>query len=1144
MARLYPRINPSGGDHFHLGSLASPLRIAGLGGYIAGDDISISAADRDSAEAALVTVDPADPSLATPAAPGRLLPFRVTYEGTIHLTVAFNASPKAASSLFALPEDLHVAVVPRREIPPGGAILNNTLVVTRTVPVAVEGALATCLGGYARLTTGALTNSAPMDPLGHGLLLPLTISNIGAFPDGTVDATWFLVFGSASDLWPTFGVTEASDESADATRIPWVHVPPDITLSGSFTAGGSFSDAGTVNNVRNFGTSELSINASSASDGAAPNADVVSVNSAPVLIPAGGGGSFTLDYAAHDGLTALALPLNTNDPSPTAGGFHNATLSVSADVVGIADTIMLIDASGSMSLRPDGGGFGNPNAPAPADRRRWDNLFTAVVHMADGYISFLNDSEALGNGTSPQSRLGIAVFPNVLDKTQPNWNRTAATLLAPVTVNTPALRSSIQAQLELAGAAIEGAALTPIGEGLRVAMGDTVENAGLFDPDADAHRRWLVLMTDGEQNAGEIAPEAFYQADTVPDLDDKEVRVFSIAYSTAASGAAVTLMQDLADNGLNPVTDGGSDSTFVHAETSTDFEKDLTDAFLDAMAATVGLEPNYDPVGVLTTSAPLAIHEFHVSSFDSGVGLFIDWQTRDRDRVQVALISPLCERFDAKDLEGLAEFEFRSLPGYAHAYISHAALAQKDNRSSRYGTWKLELRLRPPIIIEGADGRSAAAGRVAQSSETYKFSVFNRSTLRMKAHATSSKLATGEPLEIVARLSARGAPLQNARVVGTVSSPTSDFASMLAIRKVDEKAFSSANTKLVPPDIAGTWAAKVQAIAAQYGPLSNAKRKRQIVFAETSPGIYRASVDETSNPGGYTIHVVATGQVGEDGYRRERVVTAAVEAIPDPGRTRVSYELGKGGQLIVRVTPRDANDRVVLVDTIRSQRLKLEARGAKPVSPLKNHFDGSYSQVFQVKGDQQPTLHLTWDGATVTPPRPLPNPGTLHWLDRVDGYKPGELGDDAKYDDPKQALGPVVGPDDGFVSLGGGHIALGTRRGHLCSRVGHFHATKLVVFTEPTTLASYRLYLQTARNKRWLPVGEGHGPIATFDVPKHVVHIARIKVEDLGERPNGGVRLQGVGYSLQQRRPAKPKLPRPVVPGRKTLGTVGRLQRS
>src|SRR5690606_87849 len=114
-----------------------------------------------------------------------------------------------------------------------------------------------------------------------------------------------------------------------------------------------------------------------------------------------------------------------------------------------------------------------------------------------------------------------------------------------------------------------------------------------------------------------------------------------------------------------------------------------------------------------------------------------------------------------------------------------------------------------------------------------------------------------------------------------------------------------------------------------------------------------------------------------------------------------------------------------------------------------------------------------------------------------------ELGDDAKYDDPKQALGPVVGPDDGFVSLGGGHIALGTRRGHLCSRVGHFHATKLVVFTEPTTLASYRLYLQTARNKRWLPVGEGHGPIATFDVPKHVVHIARIKVEDLGERPNG-----------------------------------------
>ena len=1144
MARLYPRINPTTASTPHTGSLVSPLRVPGLGGYSAADDISISAADRDSAEEATVLVDPTDPNLATPAAPGRLLPFRVAYEGTIHLAVAFNASPKAGSSLFTVPGDLHVAVVPRLEIPAGGVTLQNTLITARTVPAAVPGAQATCLGGYARLTTGTLTNTAPADPLGHGWVLPLTITAIGAFPgSGAVDATWFLVFGSASDLWPTFGVTEADAEPADATRIPWIHVPPDITLSGGFTPGGSFSDAGTVTNVRNFGTSELSINASSASDGTPPNADVVSVNAAPVLIPAGGGGSFTLDYSAHDGVTALALPLSTNDPSPTAGGFHNATLSVSADVVGIADTIMLIDASGSMSLRPDGGGFGDPDGATPADRRRWDNLADAVVHMADGYISFLNDSEALGNGNSPQSRLGIAVFPNVLDKTQPDWNRTAATLFAPVAVDTPNLRSSIETQLGLVEAAIEGAALTPIGEGLRVAMGDTVGSAGLFHADADAYRRWLVLMTDGEHNAGDIAPEAFYQADTIPDLDDKEIRVFSIAYSTAAAGSAVTLMQNLADNGLNPVSDGGSESTFVHAETTSDFEKDLTDAFLDAMAATVGLEPNYDPVGVLTTSAPLVIHEFHVSKFDSGVGLFIDWQTRDRNRVQVALISPLCERFEAKDLESLAEFEFRSLPGYAHAYISQAALAQKGDRRSRYGTWKLELRLRPPIIIEGADGHAATAAHVAHASETYKFSVFNRSTLRMEAHAARSKLATGEPIEIVARLSARGAPLRNARVVGTVSSAASDFTSMLATRRVDEKVFSSGNAKLVPPDIAGTWAAKAQAIAAQYGPLSNPKRKRQIAFEETSPGIYRASVDETSNPGGYTVHIVATGQVGDDGYRRERVVTAAVEAIPDAKRTLVSYELSQKDQLTVRVTPRDVNQRAVVIDTIHSQRLKLEARGAKAVSPLSNHFDGSYSQVFQIDGNKQPTLHLTWDGETVTPPQPIPNPGKLHWLDRVDAYKPGDLGDDVKYDDPKQALGPVVSSKDTFVSLGSGYITLGTERGYLCSRARHFHATELVVFTDPTAPASYRLYLQLARSKRWLVVGEGHGPVETFELPKRIVHIARIKIEDLGERPNGGVRLQGVGYALQRRRPIKRKFPLPTVLKRNAIG-IRKLQRS
>ena len=63
MARLYPRINPTDPMEPHTGSLVAPLRVEARPGYIGGDDIEITAADRDAAEAASVVVDVAESSV-------------------------------------------------------------------------------------------------------------------------------------------------------------------------------------------------------------------------------------------------------------------------------------------------------------------------------------------------------------------------------------------------------------------------------------------------------------------------------------------------------------------------------------------------------------------------------------------------------------------------------------------------------------------------------------------------------------------------------------------------------------------------------------------------------------------------------------------------------------------------------------------------------------------------------------------------------------------------------------------------------------------------------------------------------------------------------------------------------------------------
>ena len=279
----------------------------------------------------------------------------------------------------------------------------------------------------------------------------------------------------------------------------------------------------------------------------------------------------------------------------------------------------------------------------------------------------------------------------------------------------------------------------------------------------------------------------------------------------------------------------------------------------------------------------------------------------------------------------------------------------------------------------------------------------------------------------------------------------------------------------------------------------------------------------TPNAGVYSIHVVASGLAGDVSYRRERVLTATLEAVPDAAHTLVTYSLGEHGQLVVHVRPRDLNDRVVIFDPIHADRLGIEICDAKPTSEVTNAFDGSYSRAFKLPGKGRAELVLSWDGVAFLGPLPVPDLDALCWVDTVFAYKPGQLGDDAPFNDPKKALGPVKGPRDPFVSLGGGHIALGVGHDKRSSRKGHFQASHIAVFTDAARLAPYRVLVRRGHKDDWISIGTGLGPVQVFEVPRKLGPLQAILIDDLGRIRPGGVRLQGVGYVAG--RPSKPTSP-------------------
>lgn len=1033
-----------------------------------------------------------------PDAPGeRLLPFRVATVGVIHLRIAFLGDPMTGTtSPSGSLGNTKISLVPAHEITVGGLLVNESAVPLNSDWLTVGNSVFTkgVVGGYAQFQGGAPS-------AGAGNVWPVTLTISGSAPSGAIDATWFLVIKSDIQLWITFAVTEDPADPASAAELPWIHVPTASTvvgLPGPFVPGTMVNPAGMVSGICNFGPGALDIAATDVTEG--DGTDTVSVVAGS--IGAATTGSIELGYTANDGISSLTVDIASNDPTnpgSLVGDYHNARIGVSAESAGIADTVLVLDASGSMILRPDGVGDGDPMAATPAGRRRWDNLVAAADHLAFGYVSFLT-SPAAGGAASP-SRLGVAVFPDVLGQADPDWWQSAAELVGSAEVSA-ALADEIHDKLVDAGAALDWGGWTPMGDAIGVAMGTDMSSAGMFEPETDAHRRWMVLMTDGNHNAGTLHPNQFYLPDSVVDFVSKQVRLYSIGYTTEAGGTAVGLLNDLADHALNPVDGSGlEESQYAQAAVTSGFEKDLSDTFLDALAVSIGLSPTFDPPGTLSDDEPIAIHEFQVTPYDTGVGVFLDWHTLSASRIHMTLISPRCESFDQDTMIASDGFEFRAFRGYSHAFVSNKILSDGGKGQPRYGTWKLVLEL-GKVDKEFDDGDGV---------EPYKFSIYNRTGLRLRRGSMAVRSSTAKPLELVTELRAHGAPVSGAQVVATVDFPTADYGRMLAGADVSSEALDEARARLKDkyPDTPGLWALKAQVIAEndKRGPIEVSRTKRSFPLLEVAPGEYRATLPGVAAVAGvYSAQVVATSCAGEVPFRRECAITTVVEAVPSPERTLVGYEFGDKDQLTIHIRPRDVHDNPVIVNIDKSPRLVVEVAGGKRLTELRNQLDGTYSQTFSLAGADQPLLRVSFDGKTVIKAQPLPKLDSLVWMARVVRYQPGEV----KPSDPKCALGQVAGPKDAYVEIGpGGGLQLGDAR-------SHFYATHVVVFAPPGLSQPYQVFATSPKGKRPVPIGVGDGATQVFPVSSSmpIASILITPARKLGKP----VAVQGVGYVLGRRK--------------------------
>ena len=756
-----------------------------------------------------------------------------------------------------------------------------------------------------------------------------------------------------------------------------------------------------------------------------------------------------------DGFTT-ANPATVNitpaDPNPGTSVGHNQQLLVSARTQAL-EVVLLLDDSGSMTWEPASG-----NTAIDVAHSRWGELLDAVNN------NFLYLLAHFGN---KGGNFGIAKFPedNPLNPTTFD--------VVPMTAipDKPGMGSAIT----------KVANVTPFFGG--TPMGDGIDHVfsaatSYFATDAlsvAANRRWLLMMTDGAQNAGTHQPTEYIlppggTAVAPNDLFTQNIEMFAIGYGVnGASNVNPALLTSLAGGSYNLGQTRFPDQNGLTAT-------QIAGAFRDALKA--GLTQSFspgDPPAVFHAGQGEVRHFAQITKHDDKAAFVLAWNTPDAQRMRLELITPTCDVITPESAaKGVFKDVFFVGGDRSQMYlIDPGFIRNTDNPAQpRYGTWTLRV-----LSPELSDSKAGV--------ENYDYDIIVESDLRMDLKLDRPIYYAGDPIQLTARLTAAGRPIQGASVTLSTTAPQQSEANWLAGLNVPAEFLKQAGEKVK----GDTTPLLVKAVGAQLTGMSFFGGTNQTNSIMTDPGNvgnYQAAVTDTSTPENRIFYVTATG-VTDDGssFRREGKIVTNVLVRPDPNFTYLDVQFGERGTAQVVVIPRDSFGNVLLVDPGTYPRFGLTVQNGSFVGSLNSNLNGSYNQTVKFDPGATPVISVIFDGKPIQQ-QTLPPVANLKWVDKVVAFVPGaEAAKGAnQHANPADVLGNLLTKPAGtFVSLGG-HGSITVRvDGQMVIAQGDDDIT---VFVQPDNdLRAYLVEVLPAEDDAiWVTLGTAPGTPSSFSLSK------------------------------------------------------------
>lgn len=838
-------------------------------------------------------------------------------------------------------------------------------------------------------------------------------------------------------------------ESEPKTAQPWIDISPGKL---SFEALVGDSSAQSIQ-VANKGTGVLNITSI-----APPLPDGFALGSPlPLVIPPSRKASLPITFHVPDDpppdgriSTTARLVASPPDTTATDSAGHQDRLSLTATTQRL-EVVLLLDASGSMSLDPTGD---EPDGPADS---RWGELSSATGQ-------FLN---LLAHFAEGRGRFGITRFPARVEQNPATFD------IAPM-ADIPGLSGMSTAQAAVAAVQPDGD--TPMGDGLDHVLSTAT---GYFATDplgVRANRRWLILMSDGAHNGGTHHPREFIAppkgiAPAGASLEARNISVFAVAYGIENfTDVNHTLLKELCEGSL-----GGGQLRSVDQEgtTATDLAAALRDAIKSALTTTASPR---DPNGVLPPGSAEVRHDVLLTQYDRRAALLMTWNTPDAGRLRLELLTPLQERLTPENVGqgAFQDVDFRGDSRSQVYLIGPGFLDGGADSTTRHGTWTYCITTPADVAPGPGDVPAGATG------EHYAYDVLVDSGLQLSVALDRTWYDAGVPITVSARLTAEGKPLPRASVTLSVSAPTRSVDNWLTSLTIPAAAVELAEQELAGRDSSPLL---IKKRAAKLAGFEFDAARQLITMPMSDPdgtGVYQATFTRTSVPGAYTLYATATGTSDGVDFRREAKRETHVMVRPEPEHSLMDIQQHASGMAEVIVTPRDAFGNVLLVDPQAVGGLQPTAPGTA-FGDITTRLNGTYAFPAAYDPSHTPAIGLLYDGQEVVSPQSTLPLGDLQYPDRVFDFTPGALDHANRHLEAEAVLGPLhLKESDRFVSLGGGgRLVVGFVQ-HVVVGGSDADVTVFVRFDEEP--CAYRLEAFSMARQDWVTLGESTGVTKSFSL--------------------------------------------------------------